>query len=493
MRAESARIVLAVACCVALVLVGLAWALASPLGSIHDEDFHLASIWCEAGDAALCQRTGMPIEEGIERVLVVPELGRMSCWGQSWDASAACQTAIRARSEETPGRANDGLYPDGFYRFMSLFATSNIERSVVLMRAISWLVALLLLASAAFLASRDLRRAFTIGAFTTLVPLGVFAFASTNPSGLAIAGVAAYWCATYTFLSLQPARRRAAAAALALAVASCLVALGSRADAGIFLAVASLTVWISTEGHRRELLLRSLLPAGVAVVGLAFALNGTQTQRWAGGLGVEEDNSLAAKLFESALDLPRIALGALGPAELVWTPLPPLVSALMLLAFGGAVTLGLGAASREKWLALAVAAGAVVVASMVVLVSGQNVQARYVLPLLPVVAATALVAPRIGSPVGIGRGQLMLIGGAVVIAHGAALHRTIRRFVTGIDEGGPDLGESAEWWWSAGPGPMAVWLVGSCAFAVAVVCAFVLVTDDGKAALRPQEPGHGRT
>jgi hypothetical protein len=388
------------------------------------------------------------------------------------------------------GRANDGLYPDGFYRFMSLFASSNIDRSVVVMRMVSWVVALLLLSGAVYLAGRDLRRAFTIGAFTTLVPLGIFTFASTNPSGLAVAGIAAYWCAAYTFLDADRGGSRVAVAALTLAIVGCLVAVSSRADAGIFLAVASLAVWIAAEGHRRALLRRSLLPAVVGVVGLALAFQGTQTQRWAGKLGVEEDNSLAAKLFESALDLPRIALGALGPAELVWTPLPPLVSTLMLLAFGGAVVLGLGAASRAKWLSLAVAAGAIVVASMAVLISGQNVQARYVVPLLPIVAATALVTPRIGSPVVIRRGQAVVIAAAVVVAHAAALHRTIRRFVTGIDEGGPDLGESVEWWWSAGPGPMVVWIVGSCAFAVAAACAFVLVLQGGTGAA---ERGRRRT
>jgi hypothetical protein len=473
-RAPPVRILLTVACCAALVLVGIAWALASPLGSIHDEDFHLASIWCKRSDAAICRHTGAQIEEGIERVLVVPELGRMSCWGQSWDESAGCQAALRARAGQVPGRANDGLYPNGFYLLMSAFASSNIDRSVVVMRVVSWLLALALLSSAAFLATRDLRRAFTIGAFTTLVPLGVFVFASTNPSGVAIAGVAAYWCAAHTFLSVDLTPRRLAAV-LALAVASCIFALASRADAGIFLAVASLAAWISTAGYRRALLPRSVLPAGVGIIGLAYAFAGTQTQRWAGGLGVQEENSLAAKLFESVLDLPRVALGALGPAELVWTPLPPIVSTLMLLAFGGAVTLGIGAASREKWLALATAMGAIVVASMAVLVSGQNVQARYVLPLLPVVAATALAAPRLGSPVVIRRGQAVLIACAVVVAHSAALHRTIRRFVTGIDEGGPDLGESVEWWWSAGPGPMTVWVLGSLAFAAATAFAFVLV------------------
>ena len=39
------------------------------------------------------------------------------------------------------GRANDGLYPMGFYLAMSRFVSTNFERSVVLMRMFSWLIA----------------------------------------------------------------------------------------------------------------------------------------------------------------------------------------------------------------------------------------------------------------------------------------------------------------------------------------------------------------
>jgi hypothetical protein len=70
---------------------------------------------------------------------------------------------------------------------------------------------------------------------------------------------------------------------------------------------------------------------------------------------------------------------------------------------------------------------------------------------------------------------VLLILLAVVVAHGAALHHTIRRYVTGVDVGGPDLGESVEWWWSRGPGPMATWLLGTLAFVAVAACVYGLV------------------
>ena len=96
------------------------------------------------------------------------------------------------------------------------------------------------------------------------------------------------------------------------------------------------------------------------------------------------------------------------------------------------------------------------------------------LPLLPVVAGTALLARPGGPSINLRRAQLLVVVVAVAIAHGAALHRTIRRYVTGIDEGGPDLGDGAEWWWADVPGPMAIWALGAFAFALAAACGLAL-------------------
>jgi Predicted membrane protein (DUF2142) len=486
-RHRSGEQALALAGAVSLLVVGLAWSLASPLGASPDDEFHLATIWCEAGQRDLCRRTGEEIEPGVERVLVVPELGPgVACYAFRPEVSAGCQAVLEAGQGLVPGRANDGLYPGGFYAVMSLLASSHLGRSVVLMRMASWFVAMGLLAAALLLAGTELRRAFFLGAVTTLVPLGIFLFASNNPSGLAVAGVAAAWCAACSFLDgTDGGRRRVAAVAVLLAAA--LVAVGSRFDAGLFLAVALGAAWISCRGYAPALRRRSSLVLGLATAGALAALLGGQTRRAAGGLGEETGRSLGLVLFENALELPRLVLGSLGTFGLGWldTPLPGTTSVLMLLAFGGAVLAGLGASSREKWFALGLVAGALVGFPAVVLAAdrslvGEHVQPRYVLPLLPVFAATALLPP-LGRPCpSLGRGQVALLVAAVTLAHAAALHANIRRYVTGTDERGFDLGAGVEWWWGVGLGPMATWALGSAGFAVAATCIALAVAWGGE-------------
>ena len=301
-------------------------------------------------------------------------------------------------------RANDGLYPNGFYRLMSVLATTNVDRSVVVMRMASWLVALSLLLAAGLVARRAARPALALAALTTLVPLGVYLFASTNPSGIAIAGIGAYWVAAMTVLEGGGSTARRATV-VAVLLGSAALALVSRSDAGLYLAVASLAAWLSAGGYRPPFARTTLLVGGVAVVGIVSTVLGRQNERWAGDLDVQQGQTRTALLFEGVLDLPRRVLGSIGLDELGWldTPMPALVRTLMLLAFGGALVIGLGAATREKWLALVVVAGTLVGLPLLVLSSGQNVQPRYVLPLLPILMGTALIARPVDPPVRVGR------------------------------------------------------------------------------------------
>jgi hypothetical protein len=55
-----------------------------------------------------------------------------------------------------------------------------------------------------------------------------------------------------------------------------------------------------------------------------------------------------------------------------------------------------------------------------------------------------------------------------VIANAIALHVNMRRYLTGVDMGGWNLDNSAEWWWQIPVTPATVWVVGSVAFAFAV-------------------------
>lgn len=499
LRSWRAPLLLSAVGCAALLALGLAWSLASPIGSSPDDPFHLATIWCDSGEPGFCRAAAGEGAEGTRLVLVPPEIGAgIACYAFRPTVSARCQADLESRVGLARGVANDGLYPGGFHRFMSLFATEHVGRSVVVMRMLSWMVAIGLVLAAWALAASDLRRSFSIALLTTLVPLGVFLFASTNPSGVAVAGVAAFWCAAQGYLSADGRGRRRTVLVVALMVAGSLVAVGSRFDAGLYLAVAGVAALIAAGGYRPVLRRRSLLVVAICLVGALGAVLGGQTQEsLAGELGGESRRALPVVLFENALELPRLVVGSLGTFGLGWldTPVPGLASTFMLLALGGVLLVGVSVASRDKWLALAVVAVALLLAPTLVLAAnrnfvGENVQPRYLLPLLPVLVGTVLLAPRGRPGVVLRRGQVVIVVVGIVLAHSASLHANIRRYVTGVDVRGFDLGAQDEWWWGTGPGPLETWLLGSVAFAVVATCGLLLARGDPTGAARE---GYERT
>ena len=73
-----------------------------------------------------------------------------------------------------------------------------------------------------------------------------------------------------------------------------------------------------------------------------------------------------------------------------------------------------------------------------------------------------------------------------------ALHYNIRRYTVGTDSNAIDPGADAEWWWTAAPAPLAIWLIGSIAFtAVCVLLWLVLRKTDAGAVTRSDPPGAG--
>ncbi len=74
---------------------------------------------------------------------------------------------------------------------------------------------------------------------------------------------------------------------------------------------------------------------------------------------------------------------------------------------------------------------------------GEGVQPRYLLPLLPMTAAAALIRRVDSPPVTFSHPQLVVMGGALVLAHAVALHANMRRWITGQDVLGFDLGTRA--------------------------------------------------
>lgn len=471
-----------------------AWAFASPVASSPDDDFHLVSIWCADGGSEYCQ----PGEAPSNR-LVNSDLLELQCFAYDENASAGCQESILTdASEETLTRRGNfaGNYPPLYYSTMHVFAGDDILASAMVMRIVNILL-FVGLSTALFLLLPIKRRPILLwGWLVTLVPLGIFLVTSNNPSGWAVTAVGSSWLALLGYFETEGRRRIALGGVFLLSV---LMAAGARSDAAFFVAGGTVTVLVLKAAWERKFLILSILPVvGIAIAALFFLTAG-QTASGVEGFGPSPSSSEAGPdaaeslgsggvLAYNILNLPYLWTGVFGGWGLGWldTAMPTMVlwaaaSAFIVFAF-----LGLAVMSKRKAIAAGGTALILVVLPLYVLWKsnapvGHHLQARYILPLIVILAFVLLYEP-VGRRFRLGRVQRLAIVVALSLANFIALQVNIRRYVTGVDSPGLSLDTDAEWWWSGVPvSPNAVWLVGSLVFLALVV---ILSREASKTAAR---------
>jgi hypothetical protein len=263
------------------------------------------------------------------------------------------------------------------------------------------------------------------------------------------------------------------------------MAAGARGDAGVYVAGATLAVLIFTAARRRDWALRAILPAvGLVIVAVllsmagqigsagGFTNGGGTTVPLPGEAGVDVPLSGLPLAAYNLLMLPFLWTGVWGSWGLGWldTMLPAVVPWAATAAFIVVGFAGLGQLARRKALTVAGLFAALVFIPVYVLtaggnVVGENLQPRYLLPLI-VLFAFVLVTEPLGRVLSFTRIQTFVILAALAGANLVALQVNIRRYVTGVDQQGPNLDAGAEWWWASLPvGPTAVWMLGALAYA----------------------------
>ena len=465
-----------------LVLISLgAWAFASPAGSAPDDEFHLASIWC-ANDARtdLCK----PGPEEGQRY-ISPALVHVSCYAHDANRTPECQAEFLAQPEEPTALTERGSfennYPPVYYAFMNLFVSGDMQVSAIIMRFVNALL-FVAISTALYLLLPVARRPTLVWTFLiSMVPLGLFVLASDNPSSWAIIGVGMSWLALVGFFETTGRRRIALGALFGLTV---IMAAGSRADAALYTIIGSTIACFLTFERTRTWLKLAILPVVFAAVGIFFFFASRQATVLSSGLGGAERMLPIDKLGLLAYnfaELPVLWLGVFGNWNLGWldTVMPPIVWVGSFAVFIGVVFIGIGASTRRKTAAVIALGLALFVVPMYVLVAGnnsvgQNVQPRYILPLVIVLAGVAMFG--VGARrLRFSTFQLVLVGLALAFAQTFALYVNIRRYVTGAGATNPNLDGGVVWWWS-GPvvSPMTLWFIGSAAFTALV---FVLLRE----------------
>lgn len=462
-----------------------AWAFSSPMGSSPDDDFHLASIWCgNPLNTAACE----PGSEPGTRIVPEAVTEASACYAQRSDISAACQDQTfdldPTPTVETDRGNFQNNYPPVYYSVMSVLVGPGIEQSVLLMRLFNVILFVGITTALFCLLPRVRRPALAWGWLIVSVPLGMFLLASNNPSAWALIGVGSSWLALLGFFE-STGRRRIALGVLFAVTA--LMASGARGDAALYTIMGSALAVFLAARRDRAFLLSTILPVAVAVVSVLFFLSSQQSSVAGAGLGGSTDISGAslgadgghktgfALLAYNLVMVPTLWAGAFGEWGLGWldTGVPAVVRIGAAGVFAAVVFLGLSRVTLRKAIGVLGVGLVLWLLPTYVLVRGgnevgENVQPRYILPLMVILAVLACL-PALGRGFQATWLQVGIVGGTLLVAEAFSLHANIRRYVTGADVQGWNLDAGAEWWWNIPFSPMAVWAIGVLAYAGVLV------------------------
>lgn len=476
----------------------MAWVLASPVGAGPDDDFHLVSSWC-AGPTA--DKTCVVLEAG-EGILAPQALVEIACFAFDPAQSAACQREAPAWSMESlvqTGRSNvAGTYPPLYYAVTGVLTGDDPQASALAMRVLSVVLFLGVVVSLFVLLPAHRRPTLSWAFLLTAVPLGLFLFGTNNPSLWAWIGVGAAPVALVGYYESEGRRRIGLGA---LFVVTALMAAGARSDAAIFVCIAIGAIVVTAFERTRRFAIRSILPAATASVALVLfggaylarggasgftgesfddPVRGSAIDRGPVGEGGAPTGDVPLTGFgllaSNLLNVTRLWTGVFGDRwGLGWldTSMPAVVPTATVAALVLVGAAGLFRVSLRRALMIAGVVLVLVVLPTVVLqvggdAIGEQLQPRYLLPLVALLVVLLTLVPA-RRPLVLSRVQRFIVIVALSSSYFVALHLNLRRYVTGIDESGPNLDAGIEWWWVGSPvSPNAVWLIGSLAFCLLV-------------------------
>jgi hypothetical protein len=460
-------------CC---LVVLVCWALASPPGSNSDDEYHLAGIWCAHGEQTqICS-----IDEATGQKSVPRQIQRYSgpqgffCYVGNEKASSRC---IRELSPEVvlelypTGRISEGQYPSGFYKANGLLVSGDISWSILKMRFLQVSLAMLVFIAALFTARKNVTQILSV-LFIGFVPIGLWVVPSTQPGSWAITGLVSL--IIYLIGLTQSKTKVNLIIILVGSSFSVFLAMQSRRDSILTLLIVLVLFLISQYGiifgqpiqRFMRVFVPTLFLSVTALVHFRFRSLGSLFQ-WS---GFTETN-----VFEGVLSIaPSVVIGLIGGSMQLGSPdfAPPLIVLLLM-------TIGLGTYLASVWPATtketkaSAVVGGVLLFALPLRFFLENVGSpvsRYIY----VIYLGSLILIAVSTKVGIAdalnhrviSNRVILF--SVAMAHAFAFHQTLRRYVFGTNTSRFDLNFGAEWWWTRGPSPMSVWLIGSVSFSIAM-------------------------
>ncbi|BBH18088.1 hypothetical protein Back2_23750 [Nocardioides baekrokdamisoli] len=426
-------------------------------------------------------------------VLVVGQHGP-DCFRFMSQVSAVCVRLVPPGT--TVHVTNAGLYPQGFYKVTHQFVSSSVTTTVMWIRGLNIVLALVVFGLAFLVSGRRTRAALalTLG-LAMCTPIGLFFIPSTNPTAWSTIGIGSLWVFVVAYMDADVAWRRWTAAGGGFL--AWLIAVMARADAPVYAALTVLAAAaIGTE--RGRLITTKLIMPGALValsIGAFFAGSG-------GSVASKGVAPTAAGATQGAPDfiLQQIAYNTAHPLHLLLSNIPGLWEYERKLFYTGPLGWGDTPMSEQGFiipvvlLVIMVTAilryrgwhrtayvclflAALVIPLAVLQQSHLSVHSGYVQPRYLYPLMLGLLGLGLSAHIGSGRFDriarnrwVLVLTWAVISGFASlALHIELRRYVSGIDVSDLNLDSHREWWWVDWPlSPMGVWVIGTVAMAVSV-------------------------
>ena len=456
-----------------LLILGLCWTFASPIGSAPDEDFHLTSIWCLKGENDLCNF-------GIDDSRKVPAL--WSSWPPcyvNWpnsDKSAECLTNLELPLQlvATNRYSRPGEDPVLFYQVMNSFAGDNPINSVNFMRFFNVFISSFLFFLAIYVAPFIVKRAIILSWGLVLIPIGIFNIASTNPSSWTITGIGTLWAFLLSLIFHKKSRNKMFYLSITGVLLSLIISLGSRNDSRLYVLVTFITVillfitkkWIL---GRIKLIISLLvtLISMTSVVLWKFRFNFMYPYWNYPGAVIENDQPNA--FIALILEFPSFFLGLLGgqiPSNdlnkgdlfenfaygISWSDFsfPSIVGILLGISFISIISISINKSSLPKIFSLSFIF--ITILAIIVYVRGaypevndSQITPRYILPLFLLLVGLALLSTTTNNSL-LGPVKSLIITTFLTIGGSIAWLVTISRFSIGPNSAFTNFNQSSEWW-----------------------------------------------
>lgn len=473
------------------MMLGVAWAFASPHGSSADEDFHLVNIWCAWGDSEMCTVSPETLSA------TVPETLAYSWCYARWPGqiSAGCLNELTDNPVATGRISFDTLkYKLPFYSAMRAFAGTDVDYSVQVMRILNVLIASVLFFWALISTNWSLSRALALTWGVAMIPVGIFFVASVNPSSWTIIGAGTFWVFLASLLSSSPKTRGRTISLSLGALTSALLALSSRTDAGIYLVLSIIAIaiwrWRFIKNHLPK---KFGIPlAVVTAIGMGM-LAFIWSRKWSGfGLsfpGAQTSSDQPVPAIKTLLEVPAFVFGIFGgqSAETVlrdseaamgldgyrpvgfiqglgWTEtqMPSLVGIMIGAAVIALMVVGWRRYEKSRAIAFLVLVFAFV--AQILFVRAQFdfsgtllIQPRYLFPPALVIIGIALALK--GPQPFLNRFQAVALSSGLAVAGSIAWLATSSRYALGPQATYTNFGQQLEWWWPAGPGRLSSFII----------------------------------